>query len=783
MAEEEIIILESSEDEESSLKKEDKKEKPKQAPKNRKKLIILGGSIFALLVSIIVITAISLSGTEEPTVSNIDTDTIVDKLSGKNNLGQFSVSHLENMIKKANLLYQDGNKEEALKIYKQISIFNKAISFYNIGVAKMKEKEFQKAIDSFKKAIDNGELQCASAINAAISALELGKYDLFKYYIDLAFTYLPMESNAPLYSYYTGLINYYKDYYYESLSAFKYRDSKHYKYEQNYLASKVLASMNLNSEAINILEKKSKVDDSLTLALLYARLGEFKASKKYLVEASTNTHNPLHVKAALILVHNKLGEFKSSASLMSELYGQYDENATKIYPIRATLKNSLFDVNIAQDEFDKNLFFNDEKTYSLLFYFAPFKVFDAKQTVAYIRRGGISIFLDEIGSALSYLKKSSTISEVNLAISSGIKKALSHHTEQANQIFLKMIETYPKHSTLHYNLALTYAQMSNFSKAHKHFRRSYNLDNNNYLSGAFAVMTGGLLKKDIEKLKESVKLSISSDIELEKSNLFMSLIHLTQNNQLALTRWLEQEKDETPLNLIFDVIIAQKTFNEKAYRQNATMLKSTLPRDIMANIINFNVKHKKNDIKKYAKAIQVDFKKLDLDYSSFYYGPRLVQESFVKLLQIGGLLHHKRNRLIEKMELEKVDTAAIMQTLAYISIYTHNFEESFVLYNKLIDDFNKNDSATIFFAAIASIGANHSENAVALLKLATLINPKHYEARYALGLLYQQTENWEGAAIQYNNIESNDFNSNYFSFEVTPLKRDNYLKLQYMHLQ
>jgi len=119
------------------------------------------------------------------------------------------------------------------------------------------------------------------------------------------------------------------------------------------------------------------------------------------------------------------------------------------------------------------------------------------------------------------------------------------------------------------------------------------------------------------------------------------------------------------------------------------------------------------------------------------------------------------------MQLEKYDVAAIMQTLAYLSIYTHNFEEAYVLYNKLIDDLNKSDSATIFFAAVASIGANHTENAVALLELAKLTNPKNFESRYALGLLYQEIGNWEGAAIQYKKVGNSDFSSKYFSFKVT----------------
>ena len=768
MAEEEIIILETDDEEESSSSvKQEQKEKKEQSSDKKKKLILIGLVSGIVLLVIVIVTILLLKNSQEDAnVIDINTTQLAQKINKKDNLPQFSPSGLENMIKKANLLYERGNKEEALKIYKKIATFNEAISYYNIGVAKLKEKNYEGALEAFKKAIGNGEQRCVSAINAGVAALELKNYDLFKYYIDLAYSYLPLENNAPLYSYYMGLINYYKKYYYESLASFKHPSSKFYTYEQKYISSKILASLDFNYKAVAALESKAKVDDALTLGLLYARLGEFKVAQNYLTKAIQNTHNPLHVKASLALVENRLGNLKTSADLMNEIYKQYKVKALKVYPIRATLKKSLFDINIAQEEFDKTLFFDNQRTYSLLFYFAPFKVFNAKQTVDYIRKGSINIFLDEIGPALSYLKKSSTISKVNISISQGIKKALSHHTEQANQIFKKLINQYPKHSILHYNLGLTYAQMANFTKAYKHFKKSYHLNTNNYLAGIFAVMSGQIINENVKKLKEDVSNSIDSDEKLPKTNLFMSLLHLTDNNQLSLTRWLEEKKEKTPLNLVFDIIIAQKIFNEKAYRQKAVLLKSILPRDIMANIINFNVKYKKNNIKEYAKAIQIEFKKLDLDYDAFYYGARLVQENYVKLLQIGGLLYHERENLIKKAELERADIPAIMQTLAYVSIYTHNFEEAYVIYNKLIDDMGKNDSATIFLASVASIGAHHVENAVALLELSKLTNPKNWEARYGLGLLYQEIENWEGATIQYNKIGNINFKSKYFSFEI-----------------
>jgi Flp pilus assembly protein TadD, contains TPR repeats len=107
-----------------------------------------------------------------------------------------------------------------------------------------------------------------------------------------------------------------------------------------------------------------------------------------------------------------------------------------------------------------------------------------------------------------------------------------------------------------------------------------------------------------------------------------------------------------------------------------------------------------------------------------------------------------------------------MQTLAYMEIYTNNFEEAFALYNKLIDDYHKKDTHTIFLASVAAIGAGHSENAIALLELSKLTDPSNVESKYALGLLYQEVGNFEAANAQYRSIGNIGFISDYFSFAI-----------------
>ena len=781
MAEEEVVILEaentpSNEEESFALIEEERTDEitpsevvplnqnKKRSPAKKRLLILLIAGVI-LLIGIMVALLLILNAKDTVSQTPIIKEKEEEKILQKE---QFSPSKLDSMIKKAHLLYEQGNKEEALKIYEKIATFNEAISYYNIGVAKLKEKNFSEALEAFKKAIQNKEHRCISAINAAVCALELKDDTLFTYYIDLAFSYLPEESNAPLYSYYVGLVHYYKNFYYEALSAIRHPSMEFYKEDQTYLASKILASLNQNTLAIDTLEGIKTEGDHFTLGLLYAKKGDFITAKHYLQRAIHAEPHNAKVKIALSMVENKLGNLGNTASLLGEVYKINDTNAqTKpIYNIHTILKPSLFDVQNAQKEFEKELFFTQENIYGLLFYYAPYKVFDAKQTIDYIRKGSMNIFIDEIGPALSYLKASSTISKVNIAISKGIKQALNAHVYEANTIFAHMVEEYKNHSILHYNLALTYAQIGDYAAAYKNFSKSYHLDNNNYLAGVFAIMSGHLINRDVAKLLEDVKESIHKNPALEKENLYLSLLYLTDKNEFSLTRWLEMEKEDSPLSLVLNIIASQKLSNERMYERSTQKLQALLPKDIMANIIAFNAKHHKKAIKSYAKEIQMEFNKLPLEYDAFYYGPKMVKEQYIKLLQIGGLLHQKRDSVRAQMEKEQEDIPAMMQTLAFMEIYTNRFEEAFTLYNKLIDDYHKKDTYTIFLASVAAIGAGHNENAIALLELSKLTDPANMESRYALGLLYQEIGNFEAASVQYRSIGNSGFISRYFSFNI-----------------
>ena len=190
-----------------------------------------------------------------------------------------------------------------------------------------------------------------------------------------------------------------------------------------------------------------------------------------------------------------------------------------------------------------------------------------------------------------------------------------------------------------------------------------------------------------------------------------------------------------------------------------------LPKDVIANILNFIANNRSGDIKEYAKQAQIYFKDKDLDMGAFYHGASIIRKQYIKLLQISGLLGYERDKIRAQLNASPKD-ANIMQTLAYVELFLADFQNAYALYNKIIDEYKIDDANTLFLASVAATGANKAQNAIALLELTKLTDPNALENRAALGILYQQLDNIEAALIQYDKIGEAEFKNEFYDFEI-----------------
>ncbi len=731
----------------------------------RKKIILFGGiALIVVLIIAITIILLALKSSKEHTEVNINF--IDEKIQASKQKPQIEPSKLENMIAKANYLYANGSKEKALTLYEQIASYSEAISDYNLGVAQLKDAQYEKALHTFQKAITNNEKRCVSAINAAVCCLHLKDKENFKYYIDLAYAYLPYEIESPLYSYYYTLISYYNENYLAALNSLNNSTSHEYPSVQNHLSAKINALYENDYDAIDAMEKNNDEPEDFSLGLLYARIGDFALASTHLEAAIAKESQSLRAPLALGLIDLKAGHISKAAKEIKTITEKYPQEVYKYYPIKVKLKASLFDPQKAQQEYRNTIGNSKSIIYQKIFYFSPYKVFNANQTISYIRKGNANIYIDNVKSAKEYLKKSSSSSSVNVGIVKAIKKALSFQIREANEDLQKLVKIQPKHSILQYDLALTYAQMGNMKKAHEHFLRSYYLNAKNYLSGIYAIMTAQLINKKNYKFKSILKDSLSLEANSGEVDLYKTLLFVTEGDYISAIEWLDKDYKQRPLYLALDVLISTKLSKMDKAKESATKLLLMQPHDILPNIIYMDTYFSKFKTSQYAKEVLKYLKEHTFTYDDLYYGPYITRYLYIQENLISGRLYFLRKRLQQVLETTNKDTRDLESALALVSFYNKQFEESYILYNHLIDELKVRDAHTLYLGAVASTAAGHHENAIALLELAKMKNGSFYESRYALALLYMEINNNDGAVIQLSRIQEDGFQSQYFEFLI-----------------
>lgn len=752
--------------EESSTFEELKEDEPTPWYKDRKFMSLVGLSLG--IICILVFTLFYLTFNE----GKIKPDIIASKpieqpvVMPDESYNYNDMTKVDGMIQKANALYLKGEVEQALKVYEQIAVYNESLSNYNLGVSQMNEGKFDKAFDSFKKAIANGENQSVAAINAAVCALKLNDKEKFKYYIDLAQVYLPKEGKSKLYDYYLALINYYKGYYPEALQMLQRVNLEPYTDVSKYLSAKIYAKMDFDTKSIQQLNTQGSFEPSLSLGLLYARMGEYDKAKAALNTAMKIERDFNQSLSALTLVDIKTGNFQDMLMRLQEAY-RNDEDKYKIldrYKIKVRLNKELFNITIAQRNFSNDILKKQKDQFDLLFYFAPYQVFDSKQASLYIKKANIADFIDDSSDGQKYLATSKALSSTNVKIANIINNALNQKLRLANQEFQALLKDYPEHSILQYNLALTYAQMQNYELAYKHFSSSYHLNPKNYLAGAFAMFCGKLSDNDTTKFYHEILDNITADPNF-KANMQKNMLFLANGDYVSMLPYLDENEQKTPLSLIFEAIVAKNNNLNNQVDVKIAKLKSELPQDIVANILYFNSLNSNLNIKEYAQNAQIHFKNLQVDYRSVFGGSNIARELYVNLMHIAGLLNLERQKFKTLINTSKIKDEGIIQTLAYLDIFAQQYEESYALYNILIDEYGAKDSKTLFLAAVAAIGANNPNSAIALLQLSKLTDKNSKESKVALGLLYQEVDNYEAAMTQYRTLP-NDFKSEFFTFDI-----------------
>ncbi|MDR0664305.1 MAG: hypothetical protein LBF86_02105 [Helicobacteraceae bacterium] len=671
---------------------------------------------------------------------------------------------IEGMLTKAAMLYEEGSLSEALDIYERISIFSESLSLYNLGVARMKKDDWRGAIEVFDPYIAASSHKTPAAINAAVCALKLGDEPLFRRYTAIAKESLKNESAAPLYGYYYALINYYDNRPFDALIGAASPSVDYLGEEQNLILAKMRLMFSDASGSIEALERANKTENLPTLGLLYARIGEWSLAEDRLQKAINANVEQNKSRSALVLVHLKNGFFKEASSLIDETL-KLEQNPF-YYPIKVKLKDRLFDIVEAQNYFSGRLLVDNRVFLQALFTYAPYMMVDPDKSVAQVRKGQIALSGGEIEEATALLEQSRVFAGAGVRMSAAIKLAINNRLILANQALARAESEFKNSDALEYNLALSYAQLGRLPEAYLHFRRAYYLNPKNIEAGVYSVVLSSFTEADESRLIGELTAALT-DRDDEQSAFWRALLSFHDGNFQATARWLETQKKEVLAQyILLDIFSADQTNRLDALKEATSKLAKLYPNDLLSGILELYADNKGKPIRQFAFEAQRFMSRRDFNFDSLYYGAPIARDLYVKLGLITGNLEEVRELLQRRLAIEKNEPRTLMQALIATNIYLQNFEEAYALSNALIDELGVKDVDTLLYGAVASIGAGHKENAIALLQIAKNADPKNQEVRYALGLLYQEVGNAKGASLEYFQIGANRYESQFFDFEI-----------------
>lgn len=739
-------------------------------------VLILIGSIIVFYLVFTLITSETTPDTKDiqvqntPSQENNDYAPSVDEkqLVSKNLINPAPSGELSEMIQKANILYNNGRVEDALEIFDKLALYSQSLANYNLGVIKISEGQYKQAEEIFQKAINGGDDVAISALNAAYVAYKLKNLKDFSHYLNLANSQLYNSANTPFYSYLYGVVSYYRKNYFESLSPLLNPNSSDYQKQNDLLASKVFLMFNDDYSALEHLKRSATEEDYLALGMLYARNGEYNQAKNSINEFLHIYPNDPEATNALELVELKLRNYDESAKLL-EMFSK--EKAPKMpFKIITGLNEDLFDINIAQQNFWNRKFEHRQSLqYKILFYYAPYKVFDSKEVFQILSEGDFELGAGRIDESQDSYMRSQTISKINRDIANGLKEVYVGDLRKALKIFLENVKTYSQHSVLYYDIGLIYAQLGDFEKAYSYFSRAYHLNNKDILAGIFAMMSGQLVYQDTSRIASSIGLDfLNATFRSDRERMFMTeLFEYARGGIPTLINVESEVQNDKSLYYAYGSIGAMANADREKIIFYFNKLREMQPRDLATNILYEVAKNFGKNLKEVSLQFSKTFRKGSFsNLHSLYYGGALVRELYIYLAFVTGNLPYVINQLQEKLISEEASPNGTMQALGLAYIYNKNFEKAFATYNSLIDGLKEDDVRTKFLGAVSAIGAGHYNNAVVLLQISKLDSIASLESRYALGLLYQQTGNIKSAMSLFNGIANRGFVSEFFDFKI-----------------
>ncbi|WP_417326498.1 tetratricopeptide repeat protein [Halarcobacter sp.] len=566
------------------------------------------------------------------------------------------------------LFKYDKLKENQEKLRLQVE-FNKAILL-------LEKEEYKKAIETFK--VTSELLKVPSFLNIGIAYYKLGQIDNALLYLNNIYDY-----KEAIYS---------DTYSYISASYYLYLIKKERKYLETIVnITKKFKTLTEHSKrlvvdtfillkdyelALKILETM-EFPMNMKKALLHLKLKDYIKAERYLQRAKEESFNQSRTNLILwLMVYRdlKANDIQKLLDRLKELEKVKDTfKVNQKYPLKIFFNKAKY----TPKEYLKFVTkFDKDRKIDFLFYFAPF-VFSDKQEILYdISKGFIFNSEQNVESLEQMVKYNAKFIEI-------IQEDPIIRVNKM-QSFLKE----DSNSYIYYNLALCYAQISDFHNAYKYFSKAYKLNPGNKLYSVMTLITAEKINRDI-KDKEYIVQNIKSKDGMYK----------------YFGQTVYKEYVEPKFKVVFDPLTYNQTIFYKAldYLDKLAVNKITLEhplfvehyKDPLVYLMKSTIRREGENDYNYFARLQ-DKTPLNIN-NNFLEGPLVITKYYIDLLKAIGLFHKA------DLSLAGEESPSYLRTKALRELHNSNPKESLKILYTLQKKYKLEDKYTMYLIVASQL--------------------------------------------------------------------------------
>src|SRR5574344_1316670 len=346
---------------------------------------------------------------------------------------------------KAVLHFRKGEYKDALRLFEKTSKVFEAPSLLNMGIIYYKQKDEKKAQELFNKIYSkktNLLNQPYSFISSCYYLFEITKDD--KYMLDL----VTIFQNSNKLIEYNELITDIKDAILKELA-------NRYLMIEDY--ENALGALNAMSYSLDL--KK---------AMILIKLNNFQKASTILKKIREEEKNSeilnkvLWISAYSSLKQNNFEDAQEILDLINDRKKDFNVNIQM--PLEIFFNKDLYSY---KDYYKSIMKFDEDRMYDFIYYFAPFVFSDSKE-----------IIYDSV-------------------------KGFIYGKAQSVENLKNIIKTDSK-AYIYYNLALSYAQINDFTNAYKNFEKAYKLSPGNKLYSVMYLITANKVSADMQDKQRAI---------------------------------------------------------------------------------------------------------------------------------------------------------------------------------------------------------------------------------------------------------------------------------------